>query len=133
MKPFLNDFMLELMKTAPKETVDIKLLQQRFDVWKEDQLQQQNEVLKKKETYLQKHHLPRIERENAVQAYLEEYTRLRDAFLASTAITRKATLRKWLEHTATLPPMVLQTPSTLYTMYPYEENGFSSVPNIDKA
>jgi len=132
MKPFLNDFVLELMKAAPRETIDTKILQQRFDIWKEDQLQKQTSLLQKKEEFLQKHHLPRTERETALQTYLEEYSRLREAFVSSTSTTRKATLRKWLEHTGTIPPLILQEPSTLYTMYPYEESGFYSSPNVEK-
>lgn len=133
MKNLLNEFISELMKTASTESFDTALLQQKFDAWKEDLVQKQQEQLQKKEEYLQKHHLPRVERDAVIQEYLEEYARLREMYLASSAITKNATLRKWLTHASTFPTEAVQTPSSLYTMYPYQETSFYSLPNVEKS
>lgn len=133
MKNLLNEFISELMKTASKESFDTAVLQQKFNAWKDDLIHKQQEQLQKREEYLQKHHLPRAEREGSIQEYLEEYSRLRDIYLTSTSTTKNANLRKWLTHASTFPAEVVQPPSSLYTMYPYQETSFYSLPNVEKS
>lgn len=132
MKNLLNEFIAELTKTAAKEQFDIHVLQQKFDAWKEDLQQKQQEELQKKEAYLQKHHLPRVERDTVIQEYLEEYARLREMYKMSTATNRNANLRTWLTHASTIPERALESPSTQFTMYPYQETAFYSLPNVEK-
>lgn len=124
---------MELMQTASKESFDTAVLQKKFDAWADDLLIKQQKHLQEKDMFLQKHHLPRVERDIAVQEYLEEYTRLRELFVKSTTNTQSATIRKWLHHAAEIPAEILQPTSSLYTMYPYEEKSFYSLPNVEKA
>jgi hypothetical protein len=120
MRNLLNDFVLELMKSASHESFNPAVLQKKFDAWKEEHVMKEQHIIQLKKDFLDQHTLPRKMYQEELEKYMTDYAALRNDFTTATDKTRKAALNKWFGFSANVPEILLQPQSTLYTMYPYD-------------
>ena len=106
----LNNFIVSAMTNQ-------KNAEKNFNLWKDDYQREQQATHAKKMLYLQNHYQPRLERQLAVDAYIDENSMLRKEYYKTH---KRVALHKWLNHSANIPEQLTVIPSPIYTFLSQE-------------
>jgi thioesterase domain-containing protein len=110
----LNNFIMEISKREPNVGKVDKIPKE----WSAEGAKNRQHVHTATLLYNQHHHDPRVERENAVDIFLEKNKRLRYEFIAATNATRNERMMEWLNHNANIPKLIYDKPSKVFTIDP---------------
>jgi hypothetical protein len=110
MKALLNEFILDLFHHK-----DNRILEKKLNLWREELQQEKIEIEQLKLKYIQDHENPRKDFETTAQTYLEQLATLKNNFITSTDLTKKANLYNWLKEVHTIPEILYTKKSNIYT------------------
>lgn len=113
-KILLNEFILEMMRPTliPEGTSN------PFEKWRDHTNKIHQTEHDAQMAYLQKHHNPRVERAEAIEAFMATNKDLRAIAVASDPNNRLANTHAWLAHTTNIPPIISDKASPIYTIHP---------------
>lgn len=110
-KILLNDFILEMMRP----TLIPEQINKPFENWRDHTMKIQQTINDAKLLYLQNHHKPRLEREEAITDFMATNKDLRAIAVASDSNNKLSNTRAWLKHNTDIPKIILDKPSPIFT------------------
>jgi phage pi2 protein 07 len=119
----LNAFITELMKDASSKNEPSEKTTESFNKWRDDLLKKRQQYEEIKTIYKTNHLDPRLERELAVEEFIQKGNDLKNKIRLKTK-TKKNHLRIWLEHIGSITTEFDKPASMIYTIYPDTQDIF---------
>lgn len=111
----LNNFIMEISKREP----NVKKVDKIVKEWTAKGNKKHQDVNTATQLYNEYHHVPRVERENSVETFLEENKRLREEFMKATNTTRNTRMTEWFNHYENANALIYnKPPSKVFTIDP---------------